>query len=557
MSYAVLGKLVKGKYPKAYDTYKDEELGRIVVVKYPQYKIVVEAPEGQIPRLTKPKETSQDKLQEVKAIAGTVLKTEEQRIKEGITQPYSKQAPVSEKQPSAPALMLEEQEVIPEISQDEIRTKEGLVNSMVQKTDDLEESNLDKFLTKSVDSIDDLVRAIKAGMIPEIVASIISLGVGIQGSDIHIEAAEKDVRLRYRIDGILRDVVKMPLSLHAPLVSRIKILAKLKIDEQRIPQDGRFDVMVRKHAIDLRISTLPTVHGEKVVMRILDKSAGVLSLEELGVTGRGFDILVKNIAKPYGIILSTGPTGSGKSTTLYAILQRISTPAVNVITLEDPVEYEIPGINQTQVKPQIGFTFAEGLRSVLRQDPNIIMVGEIRDLETASMATHAALTGHLVLSTLHTNDSAGALPRLINMGVEPFLITSSINAIIAQRLVRKVCPNCKEKVDLPGPLMKDIKEELEKIKDAKISAMEEKDLIFYKGKGCSLCTHGYHGRIGIFEVLPMSDKVEELAVDKAPASAILQQALKEGMITMKQDGILKALKGITTMDEVLRVTTSG
>lgn len=355
----------------------------------------------------------------------------------------------------------------------------------------MEESNLDKFLTKPVNSVDDLIQIIKGGMIPEIVAAVVSLGVGLEVSDIHIEAEQENMRIRYRIDGILRDIVKVPLSLHAPLVSRIKILSKLKIDEQRIPQDGRFDVVVRKHEIDLRISTLPTVHGEKVVMRILDKSAGMLSLEELGVTGRGFDLLVKNISKPFGIVLATWPTGSGKSTTLYAVLQRISTPAVNVITLEDPVEYEISGINQTQVKPQIGFTFAEGLRSVLRQDPNIIMVGEIRDLETASMATHAALTGHLVLSTLHTNDAAGALPRLINMGVEPFLITSSVNCIMAQRLVRKICSHCKEEEQLPAPLVEDIGKELAKIKDAKMGEVDAKTFKFYRGKGCSACTNGY------------------------------------------------------------------
>lgn len=447
------------------------------------------------------------------------------------------------------------EEVIPEIKDTDIDNKSGL-EARTESMDNLEENNLDKFLTRPVNSVEDLQSVIKAGMVPEIVAATVSLAIVMQASDIHIEAAAENVRMRYRIDGILKDIIKMPLSLHAPFISRIKILSKLKIDEQRVPQDGRFNVIVRAHEIDLRVSTLPTVHGEKVVMRILDKSAGLITLEDMGITGVGFDVLVKNIKKPYGIILATGPTGSGKSTTLYAVLQRISTNSVNVITLEDPVEYEISGINQVQVKPQIGFTFAEGLRSVLRQDPNIVMVGEIRDLETAAMATHAALTGHLVLSTLHTNDSAGALPRLINMGVEPFLITSSVNCIVAQRLVRRICPKCKEKIQLPPALIESILKEISKIPDTKISSMKEEDLTFYHGKGCPECTNGYHGRMGIYEVLEMNEKIEALAVDKQPASVIGEQACKDGMITMKQDGILKALKGITTIDEVLRVTTS-
>ncbi len=496
-----------------------------------------------------PPAQAEQKVGEMKAIASTVIKPTEKRIKEGMPHPYTP--------PPIKAVAAPQGEAVPEILPEDIKVKEGFMGEgAVRQEEGLEESNLDKFLAKPVLSVEDLERTIRVGMVPEIIAAMVSLAVAMRASDIHLEASEKNVRLRYRIDGILKDIIKLPLSLHAPLVSRVKILSKLKIDEQRIPQDGRFDVIVHQHQIDLRISTLPTVHGEKVVARILDKSAGVLSLEEIGLTGRGFDILLKNIAKPYGVILATGPTGSGKSTTLYGILQRISTPGVNVITLEDPVEYEIPGINQTQVKPQIGFTFADGLRSVLRQDPNIIMVGEIRDLETAAMATHAALTGHLVLSTLHTNDAAGALPRLINMGVEPFLITSSINAIIAQRLVRKLCQDCKEPIHLPEALMKELKEELSKIKDAKIANMETKDLIFYRGKGCANCTNGYHGRIGVFEVLGMSDRIEDLAVEKAPSNVIAEQAIKDGMITMKQDGIIKALKGITTVDEVIRVTTS-
>ncbi len=378
----------------------------------------------------------------------------------------------------------------------------------------------------------------------------------MKASDVHVEAEQEMVRVRFRVDGILHDVIRAPHFLHAPLISRIKILSKMKIDEQRVPQDGRFDVVIDNRQVDLRVSTLPTVHGEKIVMRLLDKSEGVLTLEQLGVTGTNFDRLIENINKPYGIILSTGPTGSGKSTTLYAVLTRISKPGVNIITLEDPVEYELPGINQAQVKPGIGFTFAEGLRSVLRQDPNVIMVGEVRDLETAAMATHAALTGHLVLSTLHTNDSAGALPRLINMGVEPFLITSSVNAVVGQRLVRKICDNCKKKTEIPPAVLRHVKKDLEALPTGKLKNIDLESLIFYKGAGCSQCTDGYRGRIGIYEVLTMSEKIEALAVAKAPASEIKKTAIEGGMITMSQDGLIKALKGITTIDEVLRVTTT-
>lgn len=425
-----------------------------------------------------------------------------------------------------------------------------------QQQTTIEDQNLDKLLKQPVTSPEDLAKSFRTGFVPEIVAATLFLAIRMKASDVHIESGQETVRVRYRIDGILHDVIRVPAFLHAPLISRIKILAKMKIDEQRVPQDGRFDVVIDSRQVDLRVSTLPTVHGEKVVMRLLDKSEGIMTLEQLGVTGSNFDTLIANIKKPYGVILSTGPTGSGKSTTLYAILSRISKPGVNIITLEDPVEYELPGINQAQVKPGIGFTFAEGLRSVLRQDPNIIMVGEIRDLETAAMATHAALTGHLVLSTLHTNDASGALPRLINMGVEPFLITSSINAVIGQRLVRKVCDNCREKVEIPPAVKTFVKKQLSEVPSGQLKNLDLEQLTFYHGKGCPNCTNGYRGRIGIFEVLAMNEKIEELAVKKAPASEIKRAAIDAGMITMTQDGLIKALKGITTIDEVMRVTTA-
>lgn len=424
------------------------------------------------------------------------------------------------------------------------------------QNNDEEEDDLGSLLSKDVQTIEELQKIITEGFIPRMVAAIVSYAITLRASDIHIEAEINDVRVRCRVDGMLQDIIRLPLEQHAAIVSRIKILAKLKIDETRIPQDGRFDVKFKDRAVDLRVSSMPTVHGEKIVLRILDKTHGILSLEDLGVVGRAFDIVIEAIKKPYGIVLSTGPTGSGKSTTLYAILNRISTPSVNIITLEDPVEYEITGVNQSQIKPKIGFTFAEGLRSVLRQDPNVVMVGEIRDSETANMATHAALTGHLVLSTLHTNDAPGALPRLINMGVEPFLITSSINAIIGQRLVRKVCQNCKEPAQIPPAVIAEIQEELNAVPEnnAKDRARMKPELVFFHGKGCERCQNGYKGRIGIYEVMSMSSAVEDLAIKKAAASEIKKQAIVEGMITMKQDGLLKALEGLTTVDEVMRET---
>ncbi len=421
-----------------------------------------------------------------------------------------------------------------------------------------EDNDLGAMLEKDVTSLEELQEIIKSGYVPKIVAAIVSYAITLRASDVHIEAEAGDVRVRYRVDGMLQDVAHLSLEQQAAIVSRIKILSKLKIDETRIPQDGRFDVKFKDREVDLRVSSMPMVHGEKIVMRILDKSHGIMSLEELGVVGRAFDCIIDAIKKPYGIVLSTGPTGSGKSTTLYAILNRISVPTVNIITLEDPVEYEIAGVNQSQIKPKIGFTFAEGLRSVLRQDPNIIMVGEIRDTETASMATHAALTGHLVLSTLHTNDAPGALPRLINMGVEPFLITSSVNVVEAQRLVRKVCQNCKEQTQLPQAVVDEIKAELDKIppNTPKDLARVTNPMQFFHGKGCERCQNGYKGRIGIYEVMPMSDAIEDLAVRKVAATEIQATAIKEGMITMKQDGLLKALAGLTTVDEVLRETST-
>lgn len=408
------------------------------------------------------------------------------------------------------------------------------------------QNNLDSLLGTTVQTVEDLEALANEDNVPKTLAAIVALAAFKKASDIHIEPAEQNLRIRYRIDGILKDIIKLPLEIHPAVISRVKILSGLKIDENRIPQDGRFDVITAGHAIDFRVSTLPTVHGEKIALRILDKSARLYTLEELGLAGRNLKILTDNIDKPFGTILSTGPTGSGKSTTLYAILNRISTATVNIVTLEDPVEYEISGINQCQIKPKIGFTFANGLRSILRQDPNVIMVGEIRDSETASLAINAALTGHLVLSTLHTNDAAGALLRLINMGIEPFLITSSVNVVLAQRLVRKLCPKCKTPAHIPEPIYKAVEQEL-------AGFNLQKPYQFFEGRGCDECEQGYKGRIGIFEVMPMTEEIESLAAARKQSSEIKAAAIRGGMTTMKQDGLIKAIKGLTTVNEVLRV----
>lgn len=426
----------------------------------------------------------------------------------------------------------------------------------VYRGDTLETKDIGSMLDEQVTDEKTLQSIVDQAYVPKIVAGIISYALNKKVSDVHVEPQAKSLRVRVRIDGVLVDVAKMDLSLHPPIISRIKILAKLKLDETRIPQDGRFDVSFKDKGVDVRVSVMPTVHGEKVVLRILDKNQKVLTLEDLGMRGTAFDETIKAIAKPWGIILATGPTGSGKSTTLNAIIARLNQPGVNISTLEDPVEYETPGVNQAQVKPEIGFTFATGLRSLLRQDPNVIMVGEIRDGETAAMATHAALTGHLVLSTLHTNDTAGALPRLINMGIEPFLITSSMDLVIAQRLVRQICPKCKEEMKVPAKLMDEIKAELDKLPTANTKDTERipADLKFYYGRGCSDCGNGYKGRIGLFEVMSITPEIENLAIERRPASEIKASAIKSGMVTMKQDGILKALAGQTTLDEVFRAT---
>ncbi len=467
------------------------------------------------------------------------------------------QVATTPKRPKAQSAIAPQAEQVATVKIGELETQAGLAAPSRPQTEadaTAEGQDLDAILGSSISDVQTFERTVKSGLIPKIVAAIVSYAAGLAASDIHLEAAEQYVRVRYRLDGQLRDIVRLPTELHAPLISRIKILAKLKIDETRLPQDGRFDVMVGGKAIDLRVSTLPTVHGEKVVLRLLDKSGGVKELEDLGMSGIGLNRVTRALKNPYGISLVTGPTGSGKSTTLYAMLGILNRQEVNIITLEDPVEYQVEGINQTQVKPKIGLTFADGLRSILRQDPDIIMVGEIRDGETAALATQAALTGHLVLSTLHTNDAAGAIPRLIDMKVEPFLIASSLDVVIAQRLVRRLCDQCKKPAEIPAPTRDEIQKTLVDSVVPAVKQAVEGELKFWMAEGCDQCQSGYKGRIAIYEVLEMSDAIAELTTKKASADDIDEQARKEGMVTLKQDGILKALKGITTVDEVLQAT---
>ena len=386
-----------------------------------------------------------------------------------------------------------------------------------------------------------------------IVTSLLRRAIRDKASDIHIEPEEKDVVVRFRQDGVLRKTVTLPKDLRSSVVSRIKIMANMKIDEQRLPQDGRFSIDVDKRKVDFRVSSMPVANGEKVVMRVLDKLTGILSIEELGITGGGLERLLNNLKKSHGMILVTGPTGSGKTTSLYALIDKLYTEGVNIVTLEDPIEYRMPGINQSQVNADIKYTFASGLRSIVRQDPDIIMIGEIRDSETAEMAVHAALTGHIVLSTLHTNDSAGAAPRLLDMGVEPFLLTSSLNIVIAQRLARKICQDCKEELVVPEPEMEKVKAEIAKMPEAERPKIES--LKFYHGKGCKNCNDsGYVSRIGLYEVLEITEPIKELVLKKESSFKIQEMAVKAGMITMLGDGILKAIAGNTTLEEVWRIT---
>lgn len=397
-----------------------------------------------------------------------------------------------------------------------------------------------------------------------VVDTLLEYAVFEKASDIHIEPQESSVAVRYRIDGVLHDVMTLPKVIQAAIVARIKVLSNLKIDEHRLPQDGRFKIDKDGYKFSLRVSTIPIFDGEKVVIRLLDESAKAMSLEDLGFEQSSLDTISRNIKKPHGMLLVTGPTGSGKSTTLYTVLSMLNTKSVNISTIEDPVEYRILGANQMQVNPKIGLTFDVGLRALLRQDPNIIMIGEIRDKETAEEAVHAAMTGHIVFSTLHTNSAAAALPRLLDIGVEPYLIASTINAVLAQRLVRAVCKDCQVSYNLDEAAIESLNKDfhMEKllpllIKEGVAAGKVKniKDIKFYKGEGCDKCSHsGYRGRIGIHEILEVTAEVADMIMSHKSAQEIQEQGEKQGMTLMWEDGFIKAAKGITTIDEIIRVS---
>lgn len=390
----------------------------------------------------------------------------------------------------------------------------------------------------------------------KLLSAVFTYAVRTRASDIHIEPLRDKLRIRLRVDGNLTSNIFLPLEIHSAIVSRIKVMSNLKIDETRVPQDGRFHTYIDEKEIDYRVSTFPTALGEKIAIRVLDPTIGLKSIKDLGVEGHNAEILAKAIAKPYGMILITGPTGSGKSTTLYAMLQELNKDGANIVSLEDPVEYTVEGVNQSQVLPEIGYTFANGLRSILRQDPDVIMVGEIRDSETADLAIHAALTGHIVLATLHTNNAAGVIPRLLDMGAESFLLPPALSLMISQRLVRHLCPDCTIEIVANEMQTKIIDEALANLPtDIKNSLPYKKPYKLYVSKGCQTCNYkGYLGRIGIFEALDMSPELSQIIYKKGDNQEIEAQARKQGMVTLRQDGVLKALGGLTSLEEVIKTT---
>lgn len=408
-------------------------------------------------------------------------------------------------------------------------------------------------LSEHIDELKNVKDRLEKLSVTEIIDILLGAAVKIKASDIHFEPAENEVRMRYRVDGVLEDVMAVPKSIYAQVLSRVKLVSKMKVNITQIPQDGRFSVKLPDRKLDIRVSVLPSGYGESIVMRLLGIGTVALKIEQLGLKGYSKDVIMKQLEKPYGMILTTGPTGSGKTTTLYTFLTHLNRPGVKIITLEDPIEYRLEGIQQTQIDREAGLDFAAGLRSVLRHDPDVVLVGEIRDLETAEIAINAAQTGHVVFSTLHTNDAAGVLPRLINMGLRQFVIAPAINAVIAQRLVRVLCEKCKEAYD-PSP------EEMTFIED--IIGKENMDKYFpkklklYKANRCKECTTGYSGRLGIFEVFEVGDDMEKLIIRSATVAEIREKAVEAGMLLMVQDGIMKAAEGLTTLSEVKRVTAT-
>ncbi len=412
--------------------------------------------------------------------------------------------------------------------------------------EEMNEASADDLISEISETADLLDETNDAPII-KLVNLLVAGAIKDRASDIHVEPYSGNLKIRYRIDGILYDILSLPRRIQSPLTSRIKIMAKLNIAEKRLPQDGRIEIKIADRLIDIRVSVIPTAFGERVVLRLLDKSTNILMLSDLGMHDERIKLLNRLIKSPYGIILVTGPTGSGKTTTLYAALSTINLPEINIITIEDPIEYQMDGVGQIQVNPKIDLTFAVGLRSIVRQDPDVILIGEIRDRETAEIAIQSSLTGHLVFSTLHTNDAASAVTRLIDMGIEPFLVTSSVIAIIAQRLVRVLCPHCKE-VYVPDK---------ESLTNLGLDKAVLKNNTFYRKKGCNLCMQtGFRGRTAIFEIMIVDDEIKRLILKTSDANQINELALKQGMITLQKDGIYKVMNGITTAEEVLRVTRS-
>jgi len=401
----------------------------------------------------------------------------------------------------------------------------------------------------------ELKRLVEEAPIAKIVAVLLRHAVDGRASDIHIEPTRENLRVRFRLDGVLHSSIFLPSRIHPAVIARIKIIARLKLDETRIPQDGRFSTQIGDSIIDFRISTFPTSMGEKAVIRVLDPTMGMKSLDDLGLSEQARQSILEAVDKPYGMILATGPTGCGKTTTLYSVLQILNKEGVNIITLEDPIEYYIGGVNQSQVRPEIGYSFAAGLRSIVRQDPDIIMVGEIRDPETSSLATHAALTGHIVLSTIHTNNAIGVIPRLIDLGIEPYLIPPTLSLSLAQRLVRVLCPHCRKKINADSKSEEIILKEIKKIPEKYRKKLKIKPPFqICVPQGCKKCRgEGYTGRVAIAEVLRMTPELAEIILKNPSEGEILKEANRQQMIEMRQDGMIKVLEGVTSLEEVLRV----
>ncbi|PIP67406.1 MAG: hypothetical protein COW93_00260 [Parcubacteria group bacterium CG22_combo_CG10-13_8_21_14_all_41_9] len=494
--------------------------------------------------------------QDMETLKAVVFLNQSGQLRVGVTEPSESAAKklqeLSQTQNAQGAMYL----ISEDSFQKALKTYDSLPKKpKLQKAVAISAEDLEKY-KEEVSDPSLLPEKIKNIPLTDVMTIILAAGIQAEASDIHIEAEEAGIKLRFRLDGVLKDIAELDSKMWDQVISRVKLLSKLKLNITDKPQDGRISIELPEEELDIRVSTLPTSYGESVVMRILRSSAIGLEFSDLGLRGKIFNDLKREIERPNGMILTTGPTGSGKTTTLYAILKKLNKEGTKIITLEDPIEYKLKGVNQSQVDKSGNYDFAKGLRSILRQDPDIVMVGEIRDLETADVAINAALTGHLVLSTLHTNDASGAIPRFLSMGVKPFLLSPAVNAVIGQRLVRKICPKCKQETELDSQKITRVMEILKSIPVNSGFAPDMSNAMkFYKGAGCEQCREGYKGRIGIYEVFIMTPKIEKLILaGQVSENDIKQITQGEGMISMVQDGVLKALDGITSIDEVFRVT---